>query len=303
MRSVPDQNTMKVAFWPGCVSKGACPELYVSTQKIAATLGLELHELTAAPCTGAGVLSEQNPKLARSLNGLTLAMAEREGADLMTICSTCQGVLSGVNYDLTRHPDLLAETNKVLSENGYQYHGSTKVKHLLWILVEDIGLEKIGQLVKRKLTGLKVAPFYGCYILRPEEYLGLKERPERSTYLEQLISLIGAQPVEYRGKTKCCGFPMVTFNRDVSLKMGGKHILEAKEKGADLLVTPCPLCHLNLDAQQPDAARVMKQPIDVPIFHLPQLLGLAFGYSPEELRLDHHVVGTNGVLSKVELKV
>ena len=294
---------MKVAFWPGCVSKGACPELYVSTQKIAGPLGLELAELREAPCTGAGVLSEQNPDLADSLNGLTLAMAESMGADLMTICSTCQGVLSGVNYHLARDSQRLEKVNASLAGSGYQYRGTTKVKHILWLLVEDIGLDRIRPLIKRRLTGLKIAPFYGCYILRPQEYLGLKERPERSTYLEQLIELIGAEPVEYHGKTKCCGFPMLTMNREVSLAMGGKHIIEAKDKGADLLVTPCPLCHLNLDGQQPDAARVLRQPIDVPIWHLPQLLGLAFGFSPEELRLNHHVVRSNKPLEKVELKV
>ena len=294
---------MKVAFWPGCVSKGACPELYVSTQKIAPALGLELLELWEASCTGAGVLSEQNPPLADSLNGLTLAMAERQGATLMTICSTCQGVLSNHNYHFKKSPERLAAANVVLADSGYQYKGTTTVKHLLWILVEDIGLDKIRSLVKRKLTGLKIAPFYGCYILRPQEYLGLKERPERSTYLEQLIEIVGGEAVEYKGKTKCCGFPMVTMNRDKSLTMGANHILEAKEKGADLLVTPCPLCHLNLDAQQPDAARVVHKVIDTPIFHLPQLLGLAFGYSPEELRLNHHVVPTAKALEKVELKV
>lgn len=294
---------MKVAFWPGCVSKGACPELYVSTQKIAEVLGLELVELTEAPCTGAGVLSEQNPALADALNGLTLSMAEQQGADLMTICSTCQGVLSATQHHLSSDADRLARANSVLAESGYTYRGTTKVKHLLWILMEDIGIERLRPLIKRRLTGLKIAPFYGCYILRPEEYLGLKERPERSTYLEQIITLIGATPVEYHGKSKCCGFPMITFNREASLKMGGKHMLEAKSKGADLLVTPCPLCHLNLDAQQPDAAAFVKQPIDVPIFHLPQLLGLAFGFSPQELRLDHHVVKTEPALEKVELKV
>jgi len=294
---------MKVAFYPGCVSKGACPELYVSTQKICEALGLELHELYEAACCGAGVLSEQNPGLTDSLNGLTLAMAERVDADLMTICSTCQGVLSGHNYHFQRNPERLAKANEVLAESGYHYSGTTKVKHLLWILVEDIGLDNIRPLVKRRLTGLKVAPFYGCYILRPEEYLGIKERPERKNYLEQIIALLGAEPVEYHGKSKCCGFPMVTMNRDASLTMGGKHMLEAKGKGADLLVTPCPLCHLNLDAQQPDAARVMKTEIDVPIFHLPQLLGLAFGFSPEELRLNRHVVSTSKALAKVELKV
>jgi succinate dehydrogenase / fumarate reductase cytochrome b subunit len=294
---------MKVAFYPGCVSKGACPELYTSATLIAEPLGIELEELTEAPCTGAGVLSEQNPQLADALNGLTLAMAESKGADLMTICSTCQGVLSNTNYQLALDPERREKVNATIGDQGFTYAGTARVKHLLWMLFEDIGIERVRSAVKRKLTGLKIAPFYGCYILRPEEALGLRERPERKTYLEQLIAVVGAQPVEYRGATKCCGFPMLTFNREKSLAMGGNHILEAKDKGADLLVTPCPLCHLNLDGQQPDAARVLKRNIDVPIFHLPQLLGLAFGFTPEQLRLNHHVVPTSGALEKVELKV
>lgn len=294
---------MKVAFYPGCVSKGACPELYVSATAIAEPLGLELEELVEAPCTGSGVLSEQNPELADALNGLTLAMAESKGADLMTICSTCQGVLSNHNFGLTHDQARLDKANATIADQGFRYGGTTKVKHLLWMLFEDIGIDRIRSVIKRKLTGLKIAPFYGCYILRPMEALGLRERPERKGYLQQLIALLGAEPVEYRGATKCCGFPMITFNREKALSMGGNHIIEAKEKGADLLVTPCPLCHLSLDAQQPDAARVLKKTIDVPIFHLPQLLGLAFGYSPDELRLNHHVVPTAGALDKIELKV
>jgi succinate dehydrogenase / fumarate reductase, cytochrome b subunit len=294
---------VKVAFFPGCVSKGACPELYVSTQAIAEPLGLELNELTAAPCCGAGVMSEQNRDLTDALNGLMLAMAEADGADLMTICSTCQGVLSTTNYQLQHDEARLAKANATIADQGFRYGGTTQVKHLLWMLFEDIGIYRVGAAIKRKLNGLKIAPFYGCYILRPSEELGLRERPERKSYLERLIALLGAEPVEYRGATKCCGFPMITFNRDKALAMGGNHIIEAKEKGADLLVTPCPLCHLNLDGQQPDAARVLKKDIDVPIFHLPQLLGLAFGFEPEQLRLNHHVVPTKGALEKVELKV
>ncbi|MBV9719618.1 MAG: CoB--CoM heterodisulfide reductase iron-sulfur subunit B family protein [Candidatus Eremiobacteraeota bacterium] len=294
---------MKVAFYPGCVSRGACPELYVSAKLIAEPLGLELHELQSAPCTGAGVLSEQNRELADALNGLTLAMAEAQHADLMTICSTCQGVLSDHNYHLKNDETRRDQANATIADQGFRYGGTTTVKHLLWMLFEDIGVDRVAGAIKRKLTGLKIAPFYGCYILRPSEALGLRERPERKTYLNRLIEMLGAEAVEYRGATKCCGFPMLTFNRDKALAMGGNHIIEAKEKGADLLVTPCPLCHLNLDGQQPDAARVLKKDIGVPIFHLPQLLGLAFGFEPEQLRLDHHVVSTKGALEKVELKV
>jgi len=294
---------VRVAFYPGCVSKGACPELYASATAIAAPLGLELEELTEAPCTGAGVLSEQNPDLADALNGLTLAMAENKAENLMTICSTCQGVLSNVNYHLKNDEQRRDKVNRTIGDQGFRYSGTGTVKHLLWMLFEDIGIDRVRAAIKRKLTGLKIAPFYGCYILRPAEVLGLNERPERKRYLQELIALLDAEPVEYRGATKCCGFPMLTFNRETSLAMAGNHIVEAKEKGADLLVTPCPLCHLNLDGQQPDAARVLNRAIDVPIFHLPQLLGLAFGLSPEELRLNRHVVPTADALEKIELKV
>lgn len=296
---------MKVAFWPGCVSKGACPELYASTRKIAPLLGLELVELNEAPCCGSGVLSEQNPALADALNAMMLAMAERVGADLMTICSVCQGTISRHNHAFAHDPERLTRANAAIADDGFTYGGTTQVKHLLWILVEDIGLDAIRPLIRRPLTGLKVAPFYGCQILRPEDALGIRDHPQRKTYLEALIALVGAEPVDYHGKSKCCGFPMVTFNKERSLAMGGGHMLEAKEKGADVLVTPCPQCHLNLDAMQPDAARVLRKRIDAPILHLPQLLGLAFGFSPRELLLQRHVVPTARALSRsqrVELK-
>jgi succinate dehydrogenase / fumarate reductase cytochrome b subunit len=291
---------VKVAFWPGCVSKGACPELYRSTQLVAPLLGLELVELEEAPCCGSGVLTEQNPDLADALNAMMLAMAEREGADLMTICSVCQGTISRHNHAFAQEPERLQRANAVLARDGLTYSGKTAVKHLLWILVEDVGLDVVRSLVKRPLTGLRVAPFYGCQILRPEDALGITTHPERKTYLEQLIVLLGAEPVDYHGKSKCCGFPMVTFNKERSLMMGGGHLLEAKEKGADVLVTPCPQCHLNLDAMQPDAARLLRRRIDAPILHLPQLLGLAFGISARELRLDRHVVATRRALERLE---
>ena len=294
---------MKVAFYPGCVSKGACPELYVSAKAIAEPLGLELNELDSAPCTGAGVLSEQNPQLADALNGLTLAMAESEGADLMTICSTCQGVLSNHNYHFKQDKERMDRANATIGDQGFRYSGTTKVKHLLWMLFEDIGIDRSQRRNQTKAHRAENRAVLRLLHFSPEESLGLRNVPSAKPIWSGSSPCVGAEPVEYRGSTKCCGFPMLTFNRDKALAMGGNHIIEAKDKGADLLVTPCPLCHLNLDGQQPDAARVLKKDIGVPIFHLPQLLGLAFGMDPAELRLDHHVVSTKGALEKVELKV
>ena len=199
-------------------------------------------------------MSEQNRDLTDALNGLMLAMAEADGADLMTICSTCQGVLSTTNYQLQRDEARLAKANATIADQGYRYGGTTKVKHLLWMFFEDIGIDRVAAAIKRKLTGLKIAPFYGCYILRPSEELGLRERPERKGYLERLITLLGAEPVEYRGATKMLRLPDDHVQSRQGTCDGRQSYHRSQGKGADLLVTPCPLCHLNLDGQQPDAA-------------------------------------------------
>lgn len=289
---------MKYAFYPGCVAKGGAPELYDATIAVAEALGLELVELTGASCTGAGVLSERNPELADTLNARSLAMAESLGLPLMNICSTCHGVFSQANARL-KDEAYRARINKHLAPEGLAYNGTTEVKHLLWVLMEDVGPDRLKTMVTQPLGDLRAAPFYGCYIVRPSWVLGYDERPERKHYLEDLIDILGAEPVEYRGATKCCGFPILTMNRTNSLTMTGTHVAEATAKGADCMVTPCPLCHLNLDGGQVEAAGVVKQHLDLPVLHLPQLVGLAFGISRERLGLRKNLVDTGPVLEKV----
>lgn len=299
--TTPETAALRYAWYPGCVSKGACRELYRSMVEVARRLGLELVELKQAACTGAGVLSERNPELADTLNARTFALAERQGLPLLTICSTCQGVMSQVNARLKADPDYLAKINANLADEGLEYHGTTEVTIFLWALVENFGLERLqSHFVTRPLAGLRVAPFYGCYILRPTGALGFKEHPDRDQYLEWLIAALGGEPVDFPGKKKCCGFPILTMNKANSLRMAGGHLLDALDLGADCMVTPCPLCHLNLDAQQPDAARVYGQPIGLPILHLPQLVGLALGLSPAALGLNRHIVSTRDMLVKLQ---
>ena len=284
---------MRYAFWPGCVSKSGTPELFPTATAVAEKAGMELVELEQATCTGAGAMGESNPKLVDTLNARTFALAEREGLDtLLTICSTCQGVMSAVNYRLREQPDYLAEINETLREEGLEYKGTLRITHMMWALVEEVGLDELKKMVFRPLRGLKVAPFYGCYILRPRYVLGMDENPNRDTYLEQLIEAVGAEPVEYSGKLKCCGFPILTTNTDNAVTMVGNHSAEAKEKGAHVMVTPCPLCHLNLDGYQPTASHKRGQNIDLPVLHLPQMIGAAIGFNAKELQLKRHIVST-----------
>lgn len=293
---------MKYAFYPGCVSRGGCPELYPAAVKVAEKLDLELQELTDVGCTGAGVLSRD---VSDPINARTFAKAERQGlSTLMTICSTCQGVMTQANHRLQNDVAYRAQINKTyLADEGLEYHGTLEVKHLLWVLMEDYGIDNLKPKLVRQLTGLKVAPFYGCYLRRPTDLMAPKGFAGRKTYLEDLIGLVGAEVVDFGGKSKCCGFPILTANEDNSMRMVSDHTGEAKVKGADCMVTPCPLCHLNLDGNQPNAEKKAQKPIGLPILHLPQLVGLALGFDEKELELQRHIVSTEPVAHKVKVNM
>jgi succinate dehydrogenase / fumarate reductase cytochrome b subunit len=290
---------MRVAYWPGCVSRGFTPELHGSMAKVAPLLDIELVQLDRACCTGAGVIAEHNQELADTLNARTFALAQRvEGADLMmNICSTCQGAQSECQERLDANADYRAHVNETLSAEGLTYEQGITNKNFLWLLVEEIGLAELRSRVRRPLTDLKVGPFYGCYIVRPVDRLGIDavEQP-RDTYLAQVIEALGGTVIEYAGSHKCCGFPIITMNKDASLKQAGRHLGDAVDADADCLVTPCPLCHLNLDLQQPLAERTVGRQLNMPVLHLPQLVGLALGLEPKELGFQRHVVKPSSVI-------
>jgi succinate dehydrogenase / fumarate reductase cytochrome b subunit len=288
---------MKVAYWPGCVSRGFTPELHGSMAQIAPLLDIELIELDRGSCCGAGVIAEHNQELADTLNARTFALAQQtDGNLMMNICSTCQGAQTECQERLDANAEYRAIVNENLADEGLSYEPGVLNKNLLWMLVEDFGLDELRTRVKRPLTDLKVGPFYGCYIVRPEDRLGIDAEKPRDTYMSLLIEALGGTVIEYAGMHKCCGFPIITMNKEASLKQAGRHLGDAVDADADCLVTPCPLCHLNLDLQQPLAERVVGRELNMPVLHLPQLIGLALGLSPKELGLNRHVVKPTSVV-------
>jgi succinate dehydrogenase / fumarate reductase, cytochrome b subunit len=289
---------MKVAYWPGCVSRGFTPELHGSMEHIAPMLDIELVELDRASCCGAGVIAEHSQELADTLNARTFALAQQVGSDtmMMNICSTCQGAQTECQERLDASAEYRALVNENLAEHGLEYRKGILNKNLLWLLVEDYGLDELRKRVKRPLENLKVGPFYGCYIVRPADRLGIDDSLPRDTYMGLLIEALGGTVIEYAGAQKCCGFPIITMNKEASLKQAGTHLGDAADADADCLVTPCPLCHLNLDLQQPLAERVMGRELNMPVLHLPQLIGLALGLSPKELGLGRHIVKPTSVI-------
>jgi succinate dehydrogenase / fumarate reductase cytochrome b subunit len=290
---------LKYALYPGCAAKGATPELYQSTMAIIGRLGIDVVELTAAACCGAGVVTEANPDAALALNARTFAQAEQLGLDVMTICGTCQGVMGAANKRLKQEPGLLNRINALLASEGLVYRGTVQVKHLLWIIVRDIGLQELRRHIRVPFKDFRVAPFYGCYILRPSWDVGFDD-PENPTSLEKVIQAVGGESVAYAGRTKCCGFPIILEKETIAVAMAGANMKEAKEGGADFMVTPCPLCHMSLDIYQERAGKAVGTRLDMPILHLPQLIGLAMGIPAKELGLLRHLIPVESILKRME---
>ncbi len=296
---------LKYAYFPGCVAQGACRELYMATGELTQALGIELVELKKASCCGSGTFKEESHLLEDTVNARNIALAEQLQLPLLTHCSTCQGVIGHVDERLKQfqasNAAYVAEVNELLQQQGcVPYRGTTEVKHLLWALVGDYGLAALQERVTRPLSGLKCGAFYGCYLLRAQQSLPFDD-PFEPQSMERLFQVLGATPIYYRGRTQCCGWPISSYATQESFQMAGGRIQEAIAAGADCLVTPCPLCHLNLDSRQPEVAHLLGQALDLPVLHLPQLVGLALGLEPRKLGLDRHIVSTHPVLEKLGL--
>jgi succinate dehydrogenase / fumarate reductase cytochrome b subunit len=290
---------MKYALYTGCVAKGAGREMLTATLLACQKLGIELAEMTDAACCGAGVIGEDNPMVADMLNARTFAMAEKQGLDIMNICTTCQGVHRKAQRKLDGDPAYRDKVNAELEKDtGWEYKGTAKIKHFYEVLLQDIGLPALREKVVRPLTGLKLGAFYGCYATRPPEVNDLED-PDDPDELESLIEALGATAVKYDERLRCCGFPIVMMNKKNSLQLSGNAIVGAKEAGVDAMVTPCPLCHLNLDAYQPEIESRLGRQLRMPILHIPQLVALALGFSQAELRMKTHIVRPTGALAAV----
>jgi succinate dehydrogenase / fumarate reductase, cytochrome b subunit len=289
---------MKFAYYPGCSARSTCAELNEATHRVAAKLGLELNQLDSATCTGARELRAIDPVGFYTLNVRILALAERAGLPLMTICNTCTLNVLDAHAAFVEDEDLADSINARLAEEGLRYSGRTRISHFLWVLYENIGIERLRSLVVRPLNGLTVAAFYGCHITRPPQRYGFVDS-RNNVALEKLAEVLGCRPIDYSGRTECCGFHTAAHDERVAIKLTGQHIKSARANGAATMVTPCPLCHTVLDSFQKEIERDIGENLDMPVLHLPQLVGLALGLTSEELRLDRHMVKTQAIASLI----
>jgi succinate dehydrogenase / fumarate reductase cytochrome b subunit len=292
----------RVAYYKGCLASLSAKELDSSTQALAPKVGLELVELETVTCCGAGDIHEAEPDYYLHLNARILAYAEAAGCDiLLTVCNVCTLNLRQANWQLKNDEDLRDRVSTNLERVGVPpYSGNVEVRHLLWEIAEGEGYELLKQSAHKGLKGLKIAPFYGCQILRPSKILGFED-PDRPWSLERIIEACGGEAIDYPAKIKCCGFPIIQAREETALGELIQPIEQAKEAGADVIVTPCPLCHLSLDAWQSKLKKTTGKDFAMPILHLSQLVGVAAGLEESELKFKRHVVSVAPVLEKLEV--
>jgi len=285
---------MKYALFPGCVLRGAASEAFLATVKVTEALGIELVEIPSWTCCGASHLQDVDDLTALAVNARNLAIAESMGLPIMTVCNTCTLELRRAKDSLDKDAGLKAKVNGILAEAGYEYKGTVEITHLLWVLASNPQLLE-GKVVK-PLTGLKVAGYYGCHLLRPPQIMTYEDCLNPQS-LEKIIKILGAEAVNFDFRLKCCGFHAFwTAEKDV-LKITGQTVDSAAKAGANLIVTPCPLCQMQLDMYQPEGRAATQSSAELPILHLPQLIGLALGMSKDDLGIKRHISAVDKVPS------
>ena len=286
---------MKYASYPGCAAHSTARDMYESTNTVAGSLGIELVEIDGWTCCGATAGHQTDHTLAVSLPGSNLMMAQDMDMDVVVSCAACYNRMKYANHQIAGSEEIRKRTADVL---GQDYNGSVKVRHLVEVLLEDIGVEKISELATHSLNGLKVACYYGCLLVRPHE-VTLFDNPENPTSLDRLVNAMGGEAIDWPHKVECCGGVLAITKTDVVVKLADKIIGMAKDAGADCIAVACPLCQSNLDLRQLDIQNKLGKKYDIPVLYITQLLGLCLGNSPGKLGMSKLVVSPGNVIDAV----
>jgi heterodisulfide reductase subunit B len=287
----------KFLIFLGCAIPYRVSAYEISARKVLAKLDVELVEMPEFNCCGLP-LDPVSHDTMLILAARNLALAEQQGLPIITLCPGCAGTLKKVNKMLKADKVLKEKINGQLKESGLEYKGTLEVKHLLQVLKEDVGFEKIKSSVVKPLTMLKVAEHNGCHILRPKEYIGFDD-PEDPQTLRALIEATGATVLDYIDETECCGAPSVGVSDKVALELARNKLNHVKMVDAQALITICPFCHIMYDTNEVRIEKMFNEVYGVPILHYPQLLGLAMGMTPEELAFNELRVSASKIINLV----
>jgi heterodisulfide reductase subunit B len=286
---------MRYAYYPGCSLEATGRPYEESVQEVAKALGIELVELEDWNCCGATAYMSINETLSFSLSARNLCQAKKIGDTLVTACSACYTNLRKTEAYLADFPEMKSKVDASLAEAGLNYEGGVVTKHFLQTVVQDVGLDRIKSLVKHPLSGLRVAPYYGCQIARP---YGIEDSADNPVMMDRLLETIGATPTYYPMKTVCCGGSLMGIRKEVALRLCRNLLLCAQQYDAQCVAVTCPLCQMNLDAFQSAINKTYGTSFNLPIVYFTQLMGVAFGLNSKGLGLNDCIVPATQVMAK-----
>jgi heterodisulfide reductase subunit B len=287
---------MRYAYYPGCSAESTARDMHQSTLAVARALGIDLQEPKGWTCCGATAGHQTDRLLAVSLPVANLTKVQDMKLDMMVNCAACYNRMKVANHEISAHPEVRQSVREALDRD---YDGSVKVRHLIEVLLEDVGLETITNALKRSLNGLKVACYYGCLLVRPPDILKFDD-PENPTSLDRLVTALGGQSLEWPCKVECCGGGLSLSRTDVVVQLTDSILDMACRAGADCIAVSCPMCQVNLDLRQQDINKQTGKNYQVPVVYITQLLGLCLGIGPGELGFEKLMVPASVVLEKVK---
>ncbi|MFW9908169.1 MAG: CoB--CoM heterodisulfide reductase iron-sulfur subunit B family protein [Candidatus Thorarchaeota archaeon] len=282
----------EILLYRGCTTPVRLPAYEASTIAVLEKLGVKAIEFNDTNCCGAQYVESLSKHAYAAMSGRILALAEKEGLDILALCGACSGSLKINKHLLDSDIHLRDEVNSLLEDEGLKYSGKVKVRHLLQVLNEDIGLPTIERAIVRKCKGVRLAAHYGCHVTRPVEIVQVDD-PERPSILDRLIEVAGGVAVDYVGKTHCCGGPMLAMDESLATEIGFNKIQNVASAKAEGIVTACVFCDIQLtQVQFGKPLRVSR----LPIMPISQLLGFALGIDDDVLGIGLNRISPEAIL-------
>ncbi len=286
---------VRISYYPGCSLESSAKEYQLSANAVCERLDIELVEIEDWNCCGALEVSSLNPLLSLALPARNLKIASEESDKLVVTCNACLNNLVKVQWRLSQNGELRRRINQLLNYNFREL----EIKHLLDLFLSDIGLQKIKERVQKPLKELKTVSYYGCLIVRPSKILNFDD-PDDPELLDRLVLNLGGEPLEFFGKTKCCGGGLLMTDQKTPFELTKEIIAEAKEREAQCITVTCPLCHMALETLQHKVMAKIDSKREIPILYFTQLIGLSFGIPPKELGLHKNMISAKPVIDFVK---
>ena len=296
------EKKLAYSYFLGCLTPNRYPGIEATTKKLLKFFDIDVLEMEGASCCPApGVFGSFDLINWCTIAARNITIAEKNGTDIVLTCNGCFGSLQEANHLMMHNKSLREKVNATLKKINREWKGTIRVRHIIQVLTEDIGIEKIKGRVVQPLTGIKVGVHYGCHFLKPSKVRG-QGSSERPTIVEKIVEALGAESVEYKDKIMCCGAGggVRAFQKNVALDFTRDKVLNMKEVGCDCVVDVCAFCHFQFDVGQKELNEMYNtQEFNLPVIFLTQLIGLALGFSPHEMGLDAQAISSKPLLDKI----